>query len=74
MQKHTLMASTPTKTNTKPITNAPIRKRHWFAGSLIILVGSWITHTTTASIANPVTQDQPIQFSGLTEFEKPSTS
>lgn len=32
--------------NTKP----PIKKRHWLLGSLIILVGSWITHTTTATI------------------------
>jgi len=33
-------------------TKSPIRKRHWFLGSAVILVGSWITHTTTATITN----------------------
>ncbi len=32
--------------------NAQLRKRHWFLGSLVILSGSWITHTTTANIAH----------------------
>ena len=27
-----------------------IEKHHWFAGSMIIIFGSWITHTTTATI------------------------
>lgn len=27
-----------------------IKKHHWFLGSLVILTGSWITHTTTATI------------------------
>lgn len=27
-----------------------IHKHHWFLGSLVILAGSWITHTTTATI------------------------
>lgn len=43
------------RSNGKP----PIRKRHWFAGSVMILVGSWITHTTTATIATPSTA-QPL--------------
>lgn len=40
---------------TRSTTN-PIRKRHWFLGSAVILVGSWITHTTTATITeiNPI--------------------
>lgn len=28
-----------------------IKKRHWCLGSTVIIVGSWITHTTTATIA-----------------------
>jgi len=35
-------------------TNRPIRKRHWFLGSAVILVGSWITHSTTATIADNI--------------------
>jgi len=34
--------------------NTPqMRKHHWVLGSLLILSGSWITHTTTATIATP---------------------
>ena len=36
-----------------PSNKPPIRKRHWFSGSVLILIGSWITHTTTANIATP---------------------
>lgn len=28
------------------------KKRHWVLGSAVILIGSWITHTTTAMIAD----------------------
>ena len=42
----------------KHTTNTPIRKRHWFAGSMLVMIGSWITHTTTATIANPSRQIQ----------------
>ncbi|GHA07461.1 peptidase M23 [Arenicella chitinivorans] len=28
----------------------PIRKRHWFLGTSLVLAGCWITHTTTATI------------------------
>lgn len=35
-----------------------IRKHHWFLGSLVILIGSWITHTTTATIPNETNQQQ----------------
>ena len=47
------------RSNGKP----PIRKRHWFAGSVMILVGSWITHTTTATIASPPAA-QPLSLMG----------
>ncbi|MFT6408692.1 MAG: murein DD-endopeptidase MepM/ murein hydrolase activator NlpD [Arenicella sp.] len=30
-----------------------MRKRHWVLGTVVILGGSWITHTTTARIATP---------------------
>ena len=32
-----------------------IRKRHWALGTMVILGGSWITHTTTATISSPST-------------------
>jgi murein DD-endopeptidase MepM/ murein hydrolase activator NlpD len=32
---------------------AYMRKRHWVLGTAVILAGSWITHTTTATIATP---------------------
>lgn len=34
-----------------------VRKRHWFLGSLLVLCGSWITHTTTATIAQTDTEE-----------------
>lgn len=51
------------KKGTKPNAETRIRKRHWFAGTLIILTGSWITHTTTASIASPTQQQNLSQIS-----------
>lgn len=39
-------------TNNRP----PIRKRHWFLGTSLVLAGCWITHTTTATI-KPVTKE-----------------
>lgn len=30
-----------------------IKKRHWFCGGIAILLGSWITHSTTASMTKP---------------------
>jgi len=40
----------PKKSDHHHATKPPIRKRHWALGSLVILVGSWITHSTTATI------------------------
>ena len=34
----------------------PIRKRHWFLGTSLVLAGCWITHTTTATI-KPLNHD-----------------
>jgi len=39
-----------------------IRKRHWVLGSLVILVGSWITHSTTATISDSILIDHSTQF------------
>ncbi|RBP52629.1 M23 family metallopeptidase [Arenicella xantha] len=35
---------------TQPASRTPIRKHHWVLGTLVVLTGSWITHTTTATI------------------------
>jgi len=39
------------KPKNKDSNKQQIRKRHWVLGSMLILGGSWITHTTTATIA-----------------------
>ncbi len=52
------------KTNT-----SPVRKRHWLLGSLVIISGSWITHTTTANIA-----EQPVNQAHFIDFEKMESS
>ena len=55
------------KTNT-----TPVRKRHWVLGSLVIISGSWITHTTTANIVEqPVSQ---AMFVDLDQLEIESNS
>ena len=36
----------------KDSSRSRIKKRHWCLGSAVILLGSWITHTTTATISN----------------------
>ena len=41
-----------TLNNKQTPTNKKFKKRHWFLGSLLVLSGSWITHTTTANIGN----------------------
>ncbi|GAA6139016.1 peptidoglycan DD-metalloendopeptidase family protein [Arenicella sp. 4NH20-0111] len=42
-----------------PNNSGQLRKRHWFLGSLVIVFGSWITHTTTATIAVDQYPKQP---------------
>ena len=39
------------KNTNKPSTST-VRKRHWVLGSMLVLASSWITHTTTANIAD----------------------
>ncbi|MFT5573595.1 MAG: murein DD-endopeptidase MepM/ murein hydrolase activator NlpD [Cryomorphaceae bacterium] len=42
-----------------------IKKRHWVLGSMVILVGSWITHTTTATISSGSVDSQIAPFTDL---------
>jgi murein DD-endopeptidase MepM/ murein hydrolase activator NlpD len=39
-----------------------IKKRHWALGSTIIVVGSWITHTTTATVYDDFNNQQAMSF------------
>ena len=50
--------------NAKHPANKPsIRKRHWCLGSAIIFIGSWITHTTTATVYEDFSNQQALKFS-----------
>lgn len=44
-----------------------IKKRHWCLGSVVIFVGSWITHTTTATIADASVQPELLGLANITE-------
>lgn len=44
-----------------------IKKHHWCLGSAVILVGSWITHTTTATIQDGSVDRPPIMFEEIAE-------
>ncbi len=37
---------------TNPASRQQFKKRHWVLGSLVIMMGSWLTHTTTAMITD----------------------
>lgn len=43
-------------------TKPQIRKRHWCLGTLVVLVGSWITHTSTAKITGNLVTEQALEF------------
>ena len=44
-------------------TNKPrLKKHHWVLGSFVILVGSWITHTTTATVYDAFNNRQAVAF------------
>ncbi len=48
-----------------------IKKRHWCLGTVVILVGSWITHSTTATISDGmIKQPSALGFahSGIGDF------
>ncbi len=44
-----------------------IKKRHWCLGSAVILIGSWITHTTTATISDGSMQRERALFEEIAE-------
>jgi len=54
------LASLVMRSNAK---NDHIKKRHWCLGTLVILMSSWITHTTTATIE----EHEPLNETELTE-------
>ncbi len=39
-----------------------LKKRHWFLGSLVVLTGSWITHSTTATVYDEFNNRQALAF------------
>ena len=52
-----------------------LRKRHWVLGSLVILVGSWITHTSTATISSDLPVQPALSLGELSSVElSPSDS
>ena len=57
-----LKKSVPVATPIKAPSPTKIKKRHWLLSSMVILVGSWITHTTTATISSS-TSSQPERLS-----------
>lgn len=44
------------------LNKAPIRKHHYILGVTAILLGSWITHTTTATVYNDFNNRQALAF------------
>ena len=56
---------TATDNNNQPLmeSNKPrIKKRHWVLGGAIIFIGSWITHTTTATVYDDFNSKQAASF------------
>jgi len=51
------------KSTTTNSNNPQMRKRHWALGTMLILGGSWITHTTTATIAT--SESQPVELTSI---------
>ena len=48
--------------------NDHVKKHHWCLGCLVILAGSWITHTTTATIEVYPSSDEPLQALGFSSL------
>ncbi len=57
--------SAKTNTSSRTPKQHKIKKRHWCLGSLVILTGSWITHTTTATIYEDSETDIKLEFALL---------
>jgi murein DD-endopeptidase MepM/ murein hydrolase activator NlpD len=50
------------KKNVRHAIQPRIKKRHWFLGSVLIVIGSWVTHTTTARISEDFSYRQALEF------------
>ena len=50
--------------NAKPLHRAQFKKRHWLLGTSAIVLGSWITHTTTATVYDHYNNQQALVFAG----------
>jgi len=42
-----------------------LKKHHWVLGTFVVLAGSWITHTTTATISDNLSLDQTLDYARL---------
>lgn len=59
--------------NTLQNRNKKIKKHHWFLGSIVIIAGSWITHTTTANIPNESPAAKALSISNAKLAPQPLT-
>ena len=50
--------------------NKKIKKHHWFLGTAVVLIGSWITHSTTANITKKASLEK--QSAALVTLNQPS--
>lgn len=50
-----------THTSRQP-SSLKIKKRHWCLGTAVVLIGSWITHTTTAKISHSDHRQPSLEF------------
>jgi len=67
-----LLEQIQSKKQTNPSQKNNLRKRHWLAGTVVVICGSWITHTTTATIAQP--SDSSNLLSMYAESESPNST
>ena len=54
--------------------NKKIKKHHWFLGSLVIVIGSWITHTTTANISDKTPEHKTVSEKNNNQVASSRTS
>ena len=48
--------------NPHQLNKAPIKKHHYILGATAIVLGSWITHTTTATVYDRFNNRQALEF------------
>ena len=51
---------------TKTLHREQFKKRHWLLGSTVIVLGGWITHTTTATVYDHYNIQQALAFADAT--------